>query len=224
MIELNNISKDYQDADRPGGILTVLQEISLQIDAGDSVAIVGESGSGKSTLLNLIGALDKPSGGELIWQGKSLAEKSEKELGQFRNKEVGFIFQMHHLLPHCSALENILVPTLLNKSSLDVKTRAEELLIKFGLKDRMNHLPGKLSGGERQRVAVARALINQPSLILADEPTGALDQGNAEKLIDLLVDLNEREKQTLVMVTHADVYARRMKRCLRLVHGRLQDK
>ena len=220
MVEIQNLSKIYHEGENE---VLVFKKINLTIKLGESVAIVGPSGSGKSTLLNLLGGLDVPTEGDVIVDSKILSSLDEVGLAQFRNETVGFVFQAHHLLPHCSALENVLIPTLVQNSDPRNEERAKALLEKVGLRERMHHLPGKLSGGEKQRVAVARALINQPTLLLADEPTGALDHDNANRLMDLLVDLNHVEKQTLVMVTHSEEFSLRMGRQLRLDHGTLMD-
>lgn len=201
VVELKGVSKWYPGAeDRK-----VLEGIDLEICSGQRFAVVGPSGCGKSTLLNLLGTLDLPSEGEVIFGGNDLQGASEKKLAALRSEEIGFIFQLHHLLPQCSALENVLVPTLAlanRPNETEVRERAERLLERMGLSDQMESRPSQLSGGERQRVAVVRALINQPRLILADEPTGALDEDNATKLMDLLIELNEEESVALVLVTH----------------------
>ncbi|MBN2131263.1 MAG: ABC transporter ATP-binding protein, partial [Sedimentisphaerales bacterium] len=178
MIELVDVAKVYGAPGGPGGV-SVLKGISLRIEKGRSIVIVGPSGCGKSTLLNIIGGLDHATGGQVLFDGRNLAELSDAELAQIRNREIGFVFQLHHLLPQCTVLENVLVPTLAGgdgASGLEMRRRAEMLLERVGLKDRMSHRPGELSGGQRQRVAVARALINEPKLLLADEPTGSLDE------------------------------------------------
>lgn len=219
LAELRNVSKSYGASDSP-----VLSGCNLQIADGETAAIVGPSGSGKSTLLNLLGALDKPDSGEVEVAGKLLAKLDATELAGFRNTAVGFIFQLHHLLPQCTVLENVLVPTLAQKH-LDRKLtteRARHLIEAVGLTHRLDHRPGQLSGGERQRAAVARALINSPKLLLADEPTGALDHANAERLADLLAEINQKEKVAIVMVTHARDLAQRMSRVLELREGKLE--
>ena len=201
VIELQNVSKWYEsDPDR-----RVLDGIDLAIRAGERFAIVGPSGCGKSTLLNLLGTLDSPSEGSILIDDQPVAGKSEKELATLRAEKIGFIFQLHHLLPQCSALENVLVPTLALREKPDpseLEKRASELFRKVGLSDKKESKPSQLSGGERQRVAVIRSLINRPSILLADEPTGALDEENAGNLVDLLVELNESEGLALVMVSH----------------------
>jgi len=198
---------------------------SLDVMPGESVAIVGPSGSGKSTLLQIIGTLDRPSSGTVTLNGQDLNALNELELATVRNEKIGFVFQAHYLLPQCSVMENVLVPTLAGsakKAGSEPPTdRAARLLKRVGLADRVTHRPGQLSGGERQRVAVVRALINQPELLLADEPTGSLDHVSAQELGQLLVDLNREEKVTLIVVTHARELAARMGRTLELRDGKL---
>src|SRR5438034_2536968 len=225
LLKLIDASKRYES---PTGAeaVPVLREVTLEIQRGESVAIVGPSGSGKSTLLNIMGTLDRPSSGQVLLDGQELSRLDDIQLAAVRNREIGFIFQSHHLLPQCTVLENVLVPTLANKDAALRKgagERANRLLDKVGLGARLTHRPGQLSGGERQRVAVVRALINQPKLLLADEPTGALDRASAQNLADLLVQLNREEGVTLVVVTHALDLARRMGRVLELREGRLGE-
>ena len=210
VLRLDAVHKQYESADRDP--VPVLKGITLTVNRGESIAIVGPSGSGKSTLLNILGSLDSPTNGSIQLDGQELAHLTEQDLASVRNKKIGFIFQSHHLLPQCSVLENVLVPTLAEngKAPAGAVQRAKQLLDRVGLGHRLTHRPAQLSGGECQRVAVVRALINQPSLILADEPTGALDHSNAESLADLLVELNRDEKVTLVVVTHSTDLAERM--------------
>ncbi|MEI6149117.1 MAG: ABC transporter ATP-binding protein [bacterium] len=217
LIELQNVTKRYGQ-DEP-----VLQGISLAIQAGETLAVVGPSGSGKSTLLNLLGALDAPTTGRVLFEQEDLAQYGDDRLAGFRNQAVGFVFQRHHLLPQLTALENVLVPTLVpaSKRRDAAAERAGRLLERVGLGGRVHSRPGELSGGERQRVAVVRALINAPKLILADEPTGSLDATTAGSLVDLLVELNREEGVALVMVTHAAILARRMDKVLELHAGSL---
>lgn len=206
--------------------LEVLKGISVSFKAGESTAIVGPSGSGKSTLLNIIGTLEKPSSGKVILKEKDLAALDEKTLATVRNREIGFIFQSHFLLPQCSVLENVLTPTLADpqgKVTGEIEERAKSLLARVGLSERLHHRPGQLSGGERQRVAVVRSLINRPFLLLADEPTGALDRQSAERLGDLLLQLNCDEKVALIVVTHSLDLAGQMKRVLELKDGVLKE-
>ena len=210
VLSLEDVHKQYESTDREP--VPVLRGISLTVRRGDSVAIVGPSGSGKSTLLNIIGSLDSPTRGSIRLDGQELANLSEQELATVRNKKIGFIFQSHHLLPQCSVLENVLVPTLAEKGKAPANAveRAKQLLDQVGLEHRLTHRPAELSGGECQRVAVVRALINQPSIILADEPTGALDHSNAESLAELLVELNRGDRVTLIVVTHSVKLASQM--------------
>jgi len=224
LLDIRNLTKTYRAPDG-GDAVDVLRGVNLQMNAGESLAVVGPSGSGKSTVLNLVGALDKADSGEVLVDGKDIEKFNEEQLAAYRNTTVGFVFQLHHLLPQCTILENILVPTLADKKCDRAESRAnaEKWLGAVGLKHRMHHRPGELSGGERQRVAVARALINSPKLLLADEPTGALDRVNAARLVDLLVDLNREQGVTLIMVTHAPDLARQMGRVLELADGQLVE-
>ncbi len=220
LAELTNVTKSYQS----GSVtVPVLNGISLNIAEGETVAITGPSGCGKSTLLNLLGALDQADSGEIRVAGRDLTKLDTQQLAEFRNTTVGFVFQLHHLLPQCTVLENVLVPSIVRKGAdrAALRARAAQLLEAVGLSHRLDHRPGQLSGGERQRAAVARALINSPKLLLADEPTGALDRASAERLADLLAEVHQREKITIVMVTHAPELARRMGRVLPLLDGRL---
>lgn len=223
LVEISRLTKTYRASDGSDAV-AVLQDLDLQIAAGETVAILGPSGSGKSTLLNIIGALDHADSGEVRVAGQDLTKLSEDALASFRNATVGFIFQLHHLLPQCSVLENVLVPTLAQPHVDGRPARAEQLLDAVGLKHRLHHRPGQLSGGERQRAAVARALINEPKLLLADEPTGALDRVNAARLADLLIEMNRTHGLPIVMVTHAVDLARRMGRVFELVDGKLVDR
>ncbi len=222
IVELKEISKWYEsDPDR-----RVLDGLSLNVSSGDRFAVVGPSGCGKSTLLNILGTLDSPSEGEVIFDGQSLVGMKEKKLAELRSGQVGFIFQLHHLLPQCTALENVLVPTLALASRPEEKAtleHARSLMDRVGLADKCDSRPSQLSGGERQRVAVVRALINRPKLLLADEPTGALDEENAGRLVDLLVELNESENLALIMVTHDLDLAKRMGRTVELHQGKIAD-
>jgi lipoprotein-releasing system ATP-binding protein len=225
MLELVHVAKRYDSpGDKQG--LSVLKDITLKVQPGRSLAVVGPSGSGKSTLLNIMGALDHPTGGQVLFDGRDLAVLGEKELAQIRNKQIGFVFQLHHLLPQCTVLENVLVPTLADKkrpSMKEVSERAEHLLERVGLKEFLLYRPGELSGGQRQRVAVVRALINNPKLLLADEPTGSLDKDSSENIAELLVELNRSEKVTLIVVTHSLSLAERMGRVMELSDGLLKD-
>lgn len=220
MLKLENLTKSYPspsgNADVP-----VLKNISLSVESGASIAIVGPSGSGKSTLLNIIGALDKPTSGSVQLDGQELSELSDKELAQIRNEQIGFVFQLHHLLPQLTVLENVLIPTMPLKTTADAEPRAKELLQRVGLGSHFDFRPAQLSGGEQQRVAVVRALINQPKLLLADEPTGSLDQDSSQNLAELLIQLNEQENVTLITVTHSLELAQKMKTVYTLKNGQL---
>src|SRR6266403_1033972 len=217
LLKLADVTKRYESPDGAAP-LTILNGVSLEVLAGESVAIVGPSGSGKSTLLQIIGTLDHPSSGVVTLNGQDLNALDDQALAGVRNQRIGLVFQAHYLLPQCTVIENVLVPTLAARSKTstaqDCRDRADRLLKRVGLGDRLGHRPGQLSGGERQRVAVVRALINQPELLLADEPTGALDRASAQQLGQLLVELNREEKVSLVVVTHARELAQRMKRVL----------
>ncbi len=221
LLELDRVTKRYPS---PGGEegAPVLREISLEVRAGDSLSVVGPSGCGKSTLLNIVGTLDRPTSGHVRLEGQDLAELGDADLASLRNRRIGFIFQLHHLLPQCTALENVLVPTLAGGArDGDAHERARALLERVDLGDRMEYRPGQLSGGQRQRVAVARALVNRPTLLLADEPTGSLDRAASDQMAALLAELNEEEGVTLVVVTHARDLASRMGRMLELKDGTL---
>jgi ABC-type lipoprotein export system ATPase subunit len=223
LLKLTDVSRRYESPDGAEAV-SVLRDVTLELEHGESVAIAGPSGSGKSTLLNIIGTLDRASSGRVQLEGKDLSQLDEIQLAVVRNREIGFIFQAHHLLPQCTVLENVLIPTLANKDTAlrdGAGERAKRLLDKVGLGSRFSHRPGQLSGGERQRVAVVRALINEPKLLLADEPTGALDRAAAQNLADLLVQLNKEEGVTLIVVTHALDLAKRMSRLLELRDGLL---
>ena len=223
LLKLEKVTKHYVAAAGADPV-SVLREVDLDIGTGESLAILGPSGSGKSTLLNLLGTLDQPTSGRVWLDGVDLSTLREEELAAVRNRQMGFIFQSHHLLPQCSVLENVLVPTLADaarKLRDGAGDRARRLLQRVGLEARLHHRPGQLSGGERQRVAVVRALINQPKLLLADEPTGALDRASAQSLGQLLAGLNREEGVTLVVVTHAADLARQMQRALELRDGAL---
>jgi len=222
LLQLQDVRKEFEATDQ-GDKVTVLSGVNLTATAGESLSIVGPSGSGKSTLLNLIGALDTPTSGTVTLDGENLNSLSDLQLAELRNRKIGFIFQAHHLLPQCSVLENVLVPAIAHgPASGESIERARRLLDRVKLGHRLNHRPGQLSGGERQRVAVVRALINQPRLLLADEPTGALDRQSAENLADLLLELNREENVTLIVVTHSLELARKMERALELRDGKLE--
>lgn len=215
MIKAIQIQKSY-------GPLQVLKGVDLQVEKGELVSIVGASGAGKSTLLHIIGTLDKPDAGEVIMNDIRLSGLNEKELAHFRNKHIGFVFQFHHLLPEFTALENVCIPGFIAKTKESVvNKRAKELLDFLGLKDRLEHKPGQLSGGEQQRVAVARALINNPGVILADEPSGNLDTHNAKELHNLFFRLRTEMQQTFIIVTHNEDLANMADRKVVMQDGRM---
>ena len=217
MITINNITKSF-------GSLQVLKGISLHINKGEIVSIVGPSGAGKTTLLQIMGTLDKPDQGEIIIDGTNVSSMNTKKLSDFRNRHIGFIFQFHQLLPEFTAIENIMIPAFIaGKSHREAKKMAEELLGFMGLTDRAMHKPNELSGGEKQRVAVARALINSPAVILADEPSGSLDTKNKEELHQLFFDLRDKFGQTFVIVTHDEELARITDRTIHLKDGQIID-
>jgi lipoprotein-releasing system ATP-binding protein len=224
MLEVSRLSKDY---DTPRGPVPVLSEISFALSRGDAVAVMGPSGSGKSTLLYILGALDKPTAGSVVLDGRNPFELPEKELAAFRNRQVGFVFQDHCLLPQCSVLENVLIPTLVAGSVADsrdgTEQRARALLAQVGLIERMDHRPGELSGGEQQRVALARALIREPLLLLCDEPTGNLDRSAADNVASLLLDLHRDQRTILIVVTHNAELAAKFPRRFELCDRRLRQ-
>lgn len=215
MIELKNIHKSF-------GRLQVLKGMSLRVEQGEMVSIVGASGAGKTTLLQIMGTLDRPDSGELWYEGHELFQKKDADLARFRNAEIGFVFQFHHLLPEFNALENVFLPGLIaGNSRKQLETRALELLSYLGLKDRIDHLPSELSGGEQQRVSVARALMNKPKLLLADEPSGNLDSKNADEMHALFKQLQSELGQTIVLITHNPDLAQMADRPLQMHDGLL---
>ncbi|MFA6244817.1 MAG: ABC transporter ATP-binding protein [Candidatus Hydrogenedentales bacterium] len=217
IIECVKVEKIYHDGTRE---LRILEGLDLVVDEGQILTISGPSGVGKSTLLHIMGTLDRPTGGEVLFRGKSLVSTSRSEINRIRNQQLGFVFQFYHLLPEFTALENVMMPAIsVGKRRRDCRERAEELLGKVGLTDRMTHKPGMLSGGEQQRVAIARALFNKPSVVLADEPTGNLDERTGGGIIDLLWKLNEDEGVTLVIVSHDDALGQRAHRWVYLHQG-----
>ncbi len=222
ILELAEVTKRYGAPDG-GEAVEVLRGVSLTLGAGEAVAVTGPSGSGKSTLLNLIAALDRPTAGCVRLDGQDLASLGDRDLARVRNRDIGLVFQFHHLLPQCTVWENVLVPTLVGEGSGAVE-RGRRLLDRVGLSGRLAHRPGQLSGGERQRVAVVRALINAPKLLLADEPTGSLDRAAADNLADLLVELNREEGVAMIVATHALPLAERFGRVLALRDGQLGDR
>jgi len=218
MLEISNVGKQYPT---PRGPLTVLAGVSLSLERGEAAAIMGPSGSGKSTLLYIAGGLEPPSSGTVTVDGVNPYSVSEKALAAFRNRSIGFVFQDHCLLPQCSVLENVLVPTLVAKDPADYPARARELLRQVGLEERLDHRPAELSGGEKQRVAVARALIRRPRLLLCDEPTGNLDEESAETVASLLLELPGRNDTMLIVVTHNPALAARFSKRYELRHANL---
>ncbi len=217
-LSLHQIHKHFGVAPR---IVEVLREISFEIASGQSLALVGPSGSGKSTLLHLIGTLDQPSSGQIEIGGQNPFTLSEPELARFRNAQIGFVFQDHHLLPQYSVLENVLIPALAQRNhSTGNEERARELLQRVGLAPRLDHFPYELSGGERQRVALARALIQQPGILLCDEPTGNLDRATAQTVVDLLFELHREQRNILIIVTHSMELAGRCERRFELREGK----
>ncbi|ATM95395.1 lipoprotein transporter ATP-binding subunit [Yersinia frederiksenii] len=221
LLQCLNLCKRYQE----GQLHTdVLRNVSFTIEAGELMAIVGSSGSGKSTLLHLLGGLDSPTSGEVIYQGRSLNQLSSTAKAELRNRELGFIYQFHHLLPDFTALENVAMPLLIGGAKPnDAQEKAHAMLAAVGLEKRSKHRPSELSGGERQRVAIARSLVNNPSLVLADEPTGNLDQRNADSIFNLLGELNVRQGTAFLVVTHDLQLAKRMSRQLEMRDGQLQQ-
>ena len=201
----------------------VLKGIDLVFEQGEKAAIVGASGVGKTTLLHVLGTLDRPTSGKVFYQGKDIFQMGEKELAHFRNREIGFVFQFHHLLPEFNAIENTMMPCLIQGSTKkEASLRAESILTLVGLRDRLSHKPGELSGGEQQRVAVARALVLEPKVLLADEPTGNLDTRTGESVFDLLTEINQIKGVTLLIVTHNLKLAEKMSRQIHLVDGKAQ--
>ena len=217
MIEITNLTKRF-------GKLEVLKGVSLKVNRGEVISIVGPSGAGKTTLLQLIGTLDKPSGGSICFNGKDITRMNSKRLAAFRNKHIGFVFQFHQLLPEFTALENIIIPALIaGRSRSEAEKEAMELLGIMGLQERAQHKPSEMSGGENQRVAVARALINRPDVILADEPSGSLDSKNKEELHKLFFDLRDKFGQTFIIVTHDEKLASFTDRTIQMVDGCVKE-
>jgi lipoprotein-releasing system ATP-binding protein len=222
VLECKKIVKTFHDGDRK---LDILRGIDLQVPKGEILAISGTSGAGKSTLLHIMGTLDNPTSGELLYNGNPLSKMNKRRINQLRNEELGFVFQFYHLLPEFTALENVMMPALTQGLPRNqCRERAEELLVKVGLQDRMTHKPGTLSGGEQQRVAIGRALFNNPSLVLADEPTGNLDEHTGHDILDLIWSLNESDGITLVLVTHDLNLAKRSHRWVHLHDGKAEVK
>jgi ABC-type lipoprotein export system ATPase subunit len=226
MLELIDVTKRYESPGEAEGFV-VLKGVKLQLKQDQILVIVGPSGSGKTTLLNIMGGLDNPTTGRVLLDGKDLASLNENKLAVIRNQEIGFVFQLHHLLPQCTVLENVLVPTLAESSCTskhEVRQRATKLLERVGLQDHLLYRPGELSGGQRQRVAVVRALINKPRLLLADEPTGSLDEEASQNIAGLLVELHRSESFALVVVTHSLNLAESMGKVMELSHGELRER
>lgn len=221
VLSCEDLYKSYHEGPQD---LAIIKGISFAVQRGERIAIIGSSGSGKSTLLNLLAGIDRPDQGAVYLGGKNLAEVSEKERAALRNKNLGFVYQFHHLLPEFSALENVCMPLLIGKVGITEATkRASELLTKVGLAERVEHKPAELSGGERQRVAIARALVSTPDCVLLDEPTGNLDRKTAESVHQLLLDLNREFSVSFIIVTHDQLLAERMDRVYQLTDGRLSE-
>jgi len=221
VLQCRTLSKRFEDG---ANRVEVLHSIDLSVAPGEKLAIIGASGSGKSTLLQLMGGLDRPSSGEVLLQGQSLYGMSENRRSRLRGEQFGFIYQFHHLLPEFTALENVMMPLWIqNRKREEAEQRATELLQQVGLEQRLHHKPAALSGGERQRTAIARALVTRPAVVLADEPTGNLDRERADQAYQLMLDLNQQEGSSLVLVTHDPSLAQRMDRVVQLVDGVLQE-
>ena len=220
MLELKSVHKSFK---HNGNIIDVLKGIDITIEQGDSLALIGASGVGKSTLLNIMGALEKPTSGSVVFRDKNLSKVNEPDLCRLRNSEIGFVFQFHHLLPEFNALENTIMPALISRKGMNESREwAKKILDKVGLGERLNHRIGELSGGEQQRVAIARALIMKPALLLADEPTGNLDSNTGNEITDLLLQLKEEEDLSMVIVTHNQQLAQKMTNVTEILDGRLQ--
>jgi len=221
MIKIRNLCKSFQ---RPGeALLKVLHEVDFSVDEGEFVAIVGPSGSGKTTLMNILGLLDRPDSGEYELQGKPVATLSPEERARVRNKAIGFVFQQFHLLPRTTATENVELPMLYStRSDADIQKRAREALCRVGLEERLTHYPSELSGGQQQRVAIARAMVNDPAVVLADEPTGNLDQKSGKQIMELFRELN-RKGSTILLITHDDAVANVASRIVHIDNGQLTE-
>lgn len=223
ILEGKDITKTFASK-KKGDNLTVLNDLSISIEKGSVVSVVGASGSGKSTLLHILGGLDQPDAGEVRWDGQSMYTMSTKELAVFRNKNLGFVFQFHHLLPEFNAIENVMMPLLISGiDSEEARKQAQTMLDRFDIGERADHRPTELSGGEQQRVAMSRALINSPDLILADEPTGNLDEENTSIMLDMLFELQEAEEVSMLLITHEKEIARRTDKIYELKKGDLHS-
>jgi lipoprotein-releasing system ATP-binding protein len=220
ILALKQVTKTFSSGDERDGSLHVLRGVTMEVEKGEIIAVIGASGAGKSTLLHIIGTLEKPTSGTVEYDGKDVFKMDEEELARFRNESIGFVFQFHHLLPEFTALENVVMPALIQgKNFGQVRARAVDLLREVGLEDRVDQKPPKLSGGEQQRVAVARALMNSPSVILADEPSGNLDSENARNLHKLIEKLSRHRGQTFIIVTHNEAFAKQADRVIHIVDG-----
>ncbi len=223
IVEASRLRKTFTLNEGGSSRLEVLRGIDLEVAEGEMIAIVGASGSGKSTLLHLLGGLDRPSEGSVLWNGRDISKLDDEALASLRGSHAGFVFQFHHLLPEFTALENVMMPLLIQRvRSRDAAARAKEVLASVGLTDRFGHKPGELSGGEQQRVAVARALANRPRIVFADEPTGNLDSVSSAQIHDLLSELNRADRQSFLIVTHDETFAARSNRVFRMVDGLLR--
>ncbi|MBI5971074.1 MAG: ABC transporter ATP-binding protein [Deltaproteobacteria bacterium] len=223
-LDLITVKELYKTYSSSGKKVEVLKGIDLSVKKGETVAVVGASGAGKSTLMNIMGALDKPTSGAVLYGGEPVFVKDDKKLAAFRNSSVGFVFQFHHLLPEFTAAENVMLPALIGGASFEeARTRAETLLKEVGLGARLNHKPGELSGGEQQRTAIVRALMQNPGVVLADEPTGNLDTKTGEEVFDILIGLNRDKGTTMIIVTHNERLAGRLGRILRMADGRIVE-
>lgn len=224
VIAVNAVTKTFSSGEGKNGKLVVLRGISLDVARGEIVAIVGASGAGKSTLLHIVGTLDRPTSGNVLYDGEDVFEMDDESLARFRNQKIGFVFQFHHLLPEFTALENVAMPAMIGGKKLsDVEAHALALLREVGVEDRAGHKPSKLSGGEQQRVAVARALMNSPRVILADEPSGNLDSANARILHKIIWNLSRKRGQTFIVVTHNEELADQSDRIMRIADGILEQ-
>jgi lipoprotein-releasing system ATP-binding protein len=218
LLNVESLTKEYSS---PGGVLRILDGVNLRLDRGEAVAVMGPSGSGKTTLLSVLGTLERPTSGTVTLGSDNPFSLDDERLATFRNQRIGFVFQDHCLLPQCTVLENVLVPTLVGAADAGAEARARKLLDAVGLAPRLDHLPAQLSGGEKQRVAIARALIREPLLMLCDEPTGNLDARSADSVTSLLLELHRTQRTILIVVTHSEALAAKVGRAARLVDGRL---